>query len=67
MKRITLAFPSLHLLWNFAQTLQTHYIQINSIERKLVCDCGEADVSRAIMQFQAEIVDEVEDRKVRLD
>jgi hypothetical protein len=62
MKRITLLFPDTKSLWAFAQTLQSEFIQINSKEKKLSCYCSDGEVSRALMQYNAEIVDEVEER-----
>lgn len=62
MKRITLLFPDTRSLWAFAQTLQANNIQINSNERKLVCDCSETEISKALIQYKATIVDEVEER-----
>jgi hypothetical protein len=62
MRQITLLFPDTKSLWAFAQALQNNHIQINSTERKLTCNCSDAEVSKAIMQYNAEIVDEVEER-----
>ena len=62
MRRVTLLFPDTKSLWACAQTLQSSSIQINSTERKLTCNCSDAEVSNAIIQYNAEIVDEVEDR-----
>jgi hypothetical protein len=62
MRRITLLFRDTKSLWAFAQTLQTDNIQINSNERKHICNCNDHDISRALMQFNAEIIDEVEER-----
>lgn len=62
MKRITLLFHDTKTLWAFAQTLQSNFIQINSTDRKLTCSCAEDEISRALVSFNAEIVDEVEDR-----
>lgn len=62
MKRITLVFPNTKALWAFAQTLRSEFIQINSNENKLTCSCSDGEISRALMQFNAEIVDEVEER-----
>jgi|InoplaM2AM_1038554.scaffolds.fasta_scaffold04127_1 hypothetical protein len=62
MRRVTLLFPDTKSLWAFAQTLQSNHIQIDSSERKLTCNCSDAEVSKAIMQYNAEIVDEVEER-----
>jgi len=62
MRRITLLFPDTKSLWAFAQTLQSESIQINSTERKLSCYCSDGEISKALLQYKAEIVDEVEER-----
>ncbi len=62
MRRITLLFPNTRSLWAFAQTLQSDYIQINSTERKLACHCSDGEISKALMHFKAEIIDEEEER-----
>lgn len=62
MKRVTLLFPDTKSLWAFAQTLQSESIQINSTEKKLSCYCSDGEVSKAVMHYKAEIVDEVEER-----
>lgn len=62
MKKITLLFRDTRSLWAFAQTLRSDFIQINSTENKLTCTCSDGEISRALMQFNAEIVDEVEER-----
>jgi len=62
MRRVTLLFPDTKSLWAFAQTLQSENIQINSTERKLSCYCSDGEISKALMQYKAEIVDEVEER-----
>jgi hypothetical protein len=62
MRRVTLLFPDTKSLWTFAQTLQSNHIQIDSSERKLTCNCSDTEVSKAIMQYNAEIIDEVEER-----
>jgi hypothetical protein len=66
MKRVTLLFPDTRSLWAFAQTLQSNYIQINSTERKMTCHCSEVEISKALMQFNAEIVDEIEERNQKV-
>jgi len=62
MKRVTLLFPDTKSLWAFAQTLQSNNIEINSAEKKLSCSCSDAEISKALVQFNAQIVDEVEER-----
>lgn len=63
MRRVTLQFPDTRSLWAFAQTLPGDHIQINSTERKLICYCSEQEISRALLQYNATIVDEVEERR----
>ncbi|HWI92994.1 MAG TPA: hypothetical protein VNT20_17070 [Flavisolibacter sp.] len=62
MKKITLLFPDTKSLWAFAQTLRSEFIQINSTDNKLTCTCSEVEITKALMHFNAEIVDEVEER-----
>jgi hypothetical protein len=64
MRRVTLIFPDTNALWAFAQTLRSEFIEINSTENKLTCNCSDGEISRAVMQFRANIVDEVEERSV---
>lgn len=62
MRKVTLLFRDTRSLWAFAQTLQSEFIQINSTEIKLICHCSDGEISKAVLQYQAEIVDEVEER-----
>lgn len=63
MTRITLVFPDAGSLWAFSKTLRSDYIQINSTEKKITCHCSDAEITNAMMQYGAEIIDEVEERK----
>ncbi|MGZ3853803.1 MAG: hypothetical protein ACXVLT_04865 [Flavisolibacter sp.] len=62
MRKITLSFPDTRSLWAFAQTLQSEFIQINSTESRLTCNCSEPEISKALMHYKAVIVEEVEER-----
>jgi hypothetical protein len=62
MRNITLAFPDTKSLWAFAQTLQSEFIQINSTERRLICNCTEPEISKALLRYKAVIVEEIEQR-----
>jgi hypothetical protein len=64
MKRVTLLFPDTKSLWAFAQTLQGDDVQINSTEKKLTCYCSDGEISKALTQYRAQIVDEVEERRM---
>lgn len=66
MKRVTLLFSDTKSLWTFAQTLQGNHIQINSNEKKLTCTCSETEISKAVIQYNAEIVEEVEERNYKV-
>jgi hypothetical protein len=57
MKRVTLQFPDLHLLWSFVQTLRSPNIEINTIDRVLSCNCTDTDVTEAIGRYRAKLVD----------
>ena len=63
MKRVTLRFPTLFLLWSFAQTLRSHSIEINTHERILICDCTEENIAEAISNFTARVVEIREESK----
>jgi len=62
MRRVTFLFPDTSSLWNFAQTLQSHSIGINSTQKKLICDCSETEISKALIHYNAVILDEIEER-----
>jgi redox-regulated HSP33 family molecular chaperone len=62
MKRVTLLFPDTKSLWAFAHTLSTNNVHVNNTALTLNCNCSEDDVSKALMQFDAQIIDEVEER-----
>lgn len=62
MKRVTLLFQDAKSLWAFAETLQKKDIEINSAEKKLYCNCSDAEISKALMHYNAVIIDEVEKR-----
>jgi hypothetical protein len=62
MTKVTLLFPDTKLLWAFAQTLRSDFIQINSTENKITCSCSDVEISKALIHFNAKIVDEVERR-----
>jgi redox-regulated HSP33 family molecular chaperone len=66
MKRITLQFRDTKSLWNFAQTLRTNNVHVNRTALTINCDCSEDEVSKALMQFDAKIIDEVEERSRKI-
>lgn len=42
--RILILFPTIHLLWQFAQRIQAVNIEINTQHRTLLCDCTAEDL-----------------------
>jgi hypothetical protein len=66
MKRVTLMFPDTKSLWSFAQTLRSNSIHVNSTILTITCNCTETDVSKAVLQFDAKILDEIEERTYKL-
>lgn len=62
MRKVTLLFPDLSSLWSFAQTLQADHVHVDSTERKITCSCSDVDITRALIEFKAKIIDEVEER-----
>ena len=57
MSQVTLEFPDLYNLWQFAITLTDHSIQIQTNSKTLTCSCMEQDVNKAITQYKAKIVE----------
>ena len=57
MKRISLKFPTLHLLWSFAQTLESHKLEINTQSIILTCNCSEENINEALLRYKALLVE----------
>jgi len=56
MKQVTLRFPDLHLLWSFAQTLNSANIVVNIKDKTLSCHCADKDVTDAITTYKARLL-----------
>ena len=56
MSKVTLSFPSIHLLWAFVQVANLSFVEINLPRIQLTCQCNEKDVSIAITQFEAIVI-----------
>jgi len=56
MKRVTLQFPDLYLLWSFAQTLHSNSLEINTGFRTLVCSCSQQNISEATTNYKAKVI-----------
>ncbi len=60
MKRVTLQFSNLHLLWSFARTLKVHDFKVDIKEVQLACFCDENILGEALVVYKAKVVGEVE-------
>lgn len=47
----------MRLLWNFGKVINCKNIEINSGDKKLVCDCTEAEIDLAITKYGAKILE----------
>ena len=57
MKKVTLQFPNIHLLWSFCQTLNNNSFEIDTKNKILYCDCTDEKITEAIVKYQATVVD----------
>jgi hypothetical protein len=57
MNQVTLEFPDLYHLWQFAITLKDHSIQINTISITLTCMCREEDIQKALTNYKAKKIE----------
>ena len=56
-QKVTLIFPSLRQLWDFAQAIHANSIEIISTTCTLICDCKEADIQLAKEKYGAVVRD----------
>ena len=56
-KQIKLKFITVPDLWSFAQRIGATYIEINTKEVTLVCDCNANDQALAIEEYFATVVE----------
>jgi len=56
---ISLQFPDMRLLWQFAQTLTSKSIEINTHTNMLICDCSTEEITLATTQYRARILEGV--------
>jgi hypothetical protein len=55
MKKTTLIFLSLNDLWDFRQAIQANYIEINTKNKSITCDCSKEHIDLAINKFHAKV------------
>lgn len=58
-QKVTLVFPNLHLLWAFAQHIQSPVVELIPAECRLICECVAADLELARQKFGARIVEDL--------
>jgi hypothetical protein len=51
--QVTLAFPSLNLLWSFVREAKINYVEFNAESFTLVCNCPQTDIDYAKERFGA--------------
>ena len=56
MKRVTLQFPNVQVLWSFAKILKVQEFQINTEKLQLVCQCEEALIEEALRFYKAKMI-----------
>lgn len=54
---ISLQFPDMRLLWQFAQKLACKSIEINTRTFILNCDCSSEEITVATTQYKARILE----------
>jgi hypothetical protein len=62
-KKIVLRFPTLYVLWNFAQTLHGESVEVNTNNKTLICDCTESEVAIAVEAYRATVLEEITDER----
>ena len=56
MKRVTLQFPNVQILWSFAKILKVQEFQINTEKLQLVCQCEESLIEEALTFYKAKMI-----------
>ena len=56
MKRVTLQFPNVQILWAFAKILKVQDFQINTEKLQLVCQCEESLIEEALTFYKAKMI-----------
>lgn len=56
MKKITLLFLSTQELLLFKETTHANNIEINEVEKILICECSQTDVRLAIKKYHAKVI-----------
>jgi len=44
-QKVTIQFKNVHLLWNYAQTIECHSMEILAGHMILICECSETDIA----------------------
>jgi hypothetical protein len=52
-QNVTLVFPNIKALWDFAQAAKIRSMEINTLSRTLVCDSDRAEIQIAQEKYNA--------------
>ena len=53
LKKVTLVFKTIFILWAFAQAINSNDFEVNTTNNTLTCDCDDDDVQLAITEYGA--------------
>jgi hypothetical protein len=56
MKKVTLLFSSTADLWEFAQSINSAFLQIKLEQKIVICTCSDVDVQKAIDKYGAKVL-----------
>jgi hypothetical protein len=56
MKKVTLLFSSTADLWEFAQSINSAFLQIKLEQKIVICTCSDIDVEKAVDKYGAKVL-----------
>jgi hypothetical protein len=62
-KKTILRFPTLYVLWNFAQTLDGESMEVNTNNKTLICNCTDSEIATAVETYRATVLEEITDKR----
>jgi len=57
MKKITLVFPTMYVLWQFRNAIRANHVEINVSRCSLTCNCNEEQLKKAMSEYGAKILE----------
>ena len=58
-QKVTLVFPNIRALWEFAQATQIRSMEINTATHTLSCECNGTDLEFAREKYHAVVMERV--------